>query len=889
MAFNPFHRFRKHQKAIFAVLAIICMFVFILQFASGRGDPLNRMIERFGLGRARGDMVTTLYGKKVHEGDLQTLTQQRQAASDFLQFVSEQAHSDALRENSAIFTKGDDQQLASLLTVYFQASGLLRTSGLPRGEALFKEITQWLRQASGMQSILETFAKQPEKAKAVKTLVRALEYLAWKYDPKLPKDDLYFGGTTNREDLLDFMVWQHQADKLGISLDEEAIIKQINQEAGGRDVLEGKKFADEPLVRAFLINRKSRAVANSEDLLNALREEFRVALAQEALVGVEAGARAYRSGFAQTPSPHQVPAAGTPDEFLKYYRDQRTTLNVGLLPVAVKDFVSRVEAQPTEEDLRRLYERYKSQEPVPDRREPGFKKPRRIKVEYVTAKVDSPLYRKLADRGLTIQEQLLRFASPLTTPAGGGAGWAAAAAAPFLLPPEPELYPRYETYREQIRPWNDPFRLTPSELHDSSIQRPENAASTVAQLLGSAGTGGSVLSAPATFMATGTMAEVRDSLKFHVALLMSNPSPTPFTAFALVEPFTPKVLPLDVVKPQLREKVVDELAPQFAEANLRALGTELNKLKAKPAEARAFLEKLKEKDIFLDSPIVSTDKLETVYTVADDPKLKPFKEAYEKFRDNNAQGPMAGQLPDFAHRLFAPPGAYDAQFAVFSFTGPTTDPYLFWLSENEKAEEQPFNKVRSEVEAAWKLQEARPLAVAEAERIKKELLDKKLTIKDDIEKFLTDQKQGKPVYLNNVARLVPIRSALPGRTEYERYRPPASEVPHPPLTFVRQLLALEKPGDAVVLKDAPEKTVYVAVLLVPRDDRRNFKEFADLYEKTPDGDSLYQSWFMEDRRREFRRRVLEQLRAEAGALDAEGRFVVNENLKNRGESSEPLE
>ena len=35
MAFNPFHSFRKHQKVIFAVMTIICMFVFVLQFGRG--------------------------------------------------------------------------------------------------------------------------------------------------------------------------------------------------------------------------------------------------------------------------------------------------------------------------------------------------------------------------------------------------------------------------------------------------------------------------------------------------------------------------------------------------------------------------------------------------------------------------------------------------------------------------------------------------------------------------------------------------------------------------------------------------------------------------------------------------------------------------------------
>jgi hypothetical protein len=885
MAFNPFHRFRKHQKAIFAVMAIICMFVFILQF--GRGDVIERMMRFVGYNRARGDVVTTLYGKNVYEGEIQTLGQQRQAASDFIQFVIEQGYSDALRENSALFTKADDAQMASMSNLYLQALVSLHGAA-PRREDLYRQATDGIRQAEGMRSILETFAKQPDKAKAAKVLVGALEYQAWKYDPKYPKDELYFGGTTKTEDLLDFLVWQHQADKLGITLDEKAVRDASNREAGGRLVLEGNKFADEQLVKAFLTNKKSRAVTSSADLLDALKTEFRVALAKEELLGVEAGARGDRASFQRTPSPHQMAAAGTPDEFLQYYRDQRTTLNVGLLPIAVKDFVGRVEAQPTEADLLRLYERYKGQEPAPDRREPGFKEPRRVKVEYVTAKTDSPLYKKLADRALTIQENLLRFAPPLTTPAGGGAAWAASAAAPLSLPPEPELYPEYEIYRDRIRPWNDPFRLTPSELHDSSIQRPENAASTLAQLLGSAATGGSALSAPATFVATGTLAEVRDSLKFHAALLLANPSPTPFATVALVEPFTPKALPLEVVKPQLREKLVENMAPRYALANLSALATELGKLKSRPAEAKAFLEKLKEKDIYLDSPIVSSDKLETVYTVADDPKLRPFKEEYERFRANNPRDPRTGRpLPEFAVRLFAPSDKYDADFAAYPTTPfSNADAYLFWLSDNVKAHERPFNEVRSEVEAAWRLQEARPLALAEAERIKKELLAKNLTVKDDIEKFLNDQKQGKPININNVARLVPIKSPLPGRTEYERYRPPAADVPYPPSNFVRQLLALEKPGDAVVIKDAPEKTAYVAVLLVPRDDRRNFKEFADLYEKTPNDDALWSSWFMEDRRREFRRQVMDQLRAEAGQVDADGQFVLNPDLKKRGESSD---
>src|SRR6266581_441946 len=68
MAFNPFHTFRKHQKVIFAVMAIVCMFVFVLQF--GRGDLFERAAGWFGGGKQKDPVVATVYGKKVYAKDL---------------------------------------------------------------------------------------------------------------------------------------------------------------------------------------------------------------------------------------------------------------------------------------------------------------------------------------------------------------------------------------------------------------------------------------------------------------------------------------------------------------------------------------------------------------------------------------------------------------------------------------------------------------------------------------------------------------------------------------------------------------------------------------------------------------------------------------------------
>src|SRR4051794_30575079 len=98
MAFNPFHRFRKHQKAFFAVLTIICMFVFVLQIGFGRADPLTRLMDAFGAGRMRGEYVITLNSRKIYERDLTRAERGRQAANMYLRGVMELARESSFQE-----------------------------------------------------------------------------------------------------------------------------------------------------------------------------------------------------------------------------------------------------------------------------------------------------------------------------------------------------------------------------------------------------------------------------------------------------------------------------------------------------------------------------------------------------------------------------------------------------------------------------------------------------------------------------------------------------------------------------------------------------------------------------------------------------------------------
>src|SRR5262249_48598902 len=172
-------------------------------------------------------VVTTLYRKDIREADLQQLTQRRRTASEFIQTLCLYGHRSALDETSALFTKPEDAQLASLRntfdeTRFFFQFGTARVElfGTPRN-LVYKTIVQQIREVEMMRSVLD-FTKRAEPAKAIKALLAALEFEAYRYDPKLARDEFYFGGTPKTEDLLDFLVWQHQADQLGIVLDEQA-------------------------------------------------------------------------------------------------------------------------------------------------------------------------------------------------------------------------------------------------------------------------------------------------------------------------------------------------------------------------------------------------------------------------------------------------------------------------------------------------------------------------------------------------------------------------------------------------------------------------------------------------------------------------------------------
>ncbi|MFO0846731.1 MAG: hypothetical protein U0797_30940, partial [Gemmataceae bacterium] len=369
MAFNPFNWFRKNQRVIFAVLTIIIMFLFIGSF--GRGDLVDQATRYFGGGRASGPVVTTLYGKKVREGDLLKMATNRRLASNFLFATAWDAHARVCADllKGQLQSTAPDNPLSGLREIVQSAqqrTGIgLFTSRVP-ANFLRIQIEQELNRLEEIAS-RDKVKDDPERLELVRRVATILGFQFWLTGPNQIREafnfaqsmmmgarnrafpaTLYFGGGDQVEEMLDFALWRHQADRLGVLLSDRDVAREVNAEAAGFEVLEpGVAFESNRSVTSFMANQPGVAQATSRDLLEGLREEFRVVMTQASLLGEEPGARAYRLALGATSSP----ALATPDEFLNYFREARTTLRVKLLTVPVSAFLDKVQEKPTEAEL----------------------------------------------------------------------------------------------------------------------------------------------------------------------------------------------------------------------------------------------------------------------------------------------------------------------------------------------------------------------------------------------------------------------------------------------------------------------------------------------------------------------------------------------------------
>lgn len=176
----------------------------------------------------------------------------------------------------------------------------------------------------------------------------------------------FFGGLKQR-DLIDALILQKEADRLGMPADAVVGREWLRAVSGGR--MNRETFAQ--LYGAFSND------VTQEQLLADLANQVRLAkvrmLPGEPLV--------------------------TPYDAFRAYRGQNERVAAKLVGFPVADFLDKT-GEPSGADVQALYDKYKDVLPDPDLPTPGFKIPRRVQVEFVTADVAARAHairEKLAD------------------------------------------------------------------------------------------------------------------------------------------------------------------------------------------------------------------------------------------------------------------------------------------------------------------------------------------------------------------------------------------------------------------------------------------------------------------------------------------------------------
>jgi hypothetical protein len=920
MAFNPFQRFRKHQKTFFAVMLIVCMFVFILQF--GAGDIFSRGMQWFGSYRERGTYLVSLHGTSIYSGDVARLERQRTLASDFLGIIRGNCQQKAQTEDFAILDKieGIDRQMKIRglsdnqrfrdLSARLDRQPEQRTQMLNLYRQIFpnfryigpdQQLASIGADIRTVESLLQTPGLKTEEMRALGDQICILQTEAWSRDPSRPRDEYYFGGTKKTEDLLDFWLWRYQADRLGIQLTEADVIKAIAAEFNGRPISDdllkaNKSFVNNDLVRAFLSSHQhNRGVhpMTPPELLSALTDEFRVVMAQEALLGAEPGIRAYRGAAVGISHIDHSPSAPTPDQFLDYFRRNQTRLSVAILPLAVERFVSEVKGAPNEEDLKQLFKKYRDQEPSPDRDRPGFKTPRKVRVQYVSGNADLPYYQQ-AGQVMAVHPGLLRVLMPATlrVPTVGGVGpaWGATALWPLFM--RDAIEEEYKTYKiiQNQEPWLDQYFYR--GVHEVSVLRPGTIGLAIGQVLINAGlnTGPfpTSISAGASLIGGATIYEERprrNMLEAHLLALTAIPSPPGALGVSgalRILPWMPDVVDRKTLEGTFfQREVKEQLAPALVRQNLATFEKELRERKRKPEEAAKHVETAI-KQFGLESRFRSMKEPRDRYSLGGDPEMQPFRAAFDL-----ATLGRAGKL-DFADMFFVTTGTFEPQrWPGFPET------YIYWRVEDIKARE-PGNlaEVRGQVEAAWRFLEARGQARKRAQGILEALHklpeNKRVDSRDQLVRWLRDYKEEKKLEginpddvfeLNDVSRLVDARlQPLARGKTYQLYQPPESRIAYPRPNFADQLLQhLQQRGDTVLLSDMPEQYFYVAVLQLRSSP--TLEEFASVYANsgTPFGNPLWRDALLVDFADQYRHRFLYQMRLDAAGpdkIDLDGRLKL---------------
>ena len=231
-----------------AAILMICMVTFV--FCTGiKGDMQDRLL---ALIRPRGTAVATVGGHSVTREDLQKLKMQRNLADEIMRRCA-------------------DHAFKTLQEKIFELSKDTKNDGPNRAQQMVI--------LDNMRTSLAQRKSRPR----------------------------YFESGTKFDDLLEFKLWQAQADKMEIQLEPEDVKYLVNVEFYNREV---RLLDDQAFFQVQRESQRNHPDVNNAYVLRAIGEEFRVQMAQLAVMKAQPASFFFRcrkmKGCRRPNSPSQM-------------------------------------------------------------------------------------------------------------------------------------------------------------------------------------------------------------------------------------------------------------------------------------------------------------------------------------------------------------------------------------------------------------------------------------------------------------------------------------------------------------------------------------------------------------------------------------------------------
>ncbi|MFO0826476.1 MAG: hypothetical protein U0792_25715 [Gemmataceae bacterium] len=749
MAYNPFNIFRRNQKAIFAVLTVFIMIMFTLSSGVAGGDFFDWLPRWLGT-KGKRDIVCTIDGTKIYERDLtdpgRGLRYRRVMANKYMSLAAmmtlERLESQVIEQLNRMSPE-PRQMMERIITMERQLNN-------PQfAQFAFQFQRQMHEQVQALATSPTAKPEDKEVAQAKLLSIRIGEAL--RQAQMSGGGEQYFGLAPNRTqtDLLNFMLWQKKADQLGIRFTTDDVKALIEREFYG-------SFGSSSQVAVQKSMAQNMPGFTMDACLKAVGEEMRVRTAQIAVLGgdVHTGRGSNYGGF---------PAFNTQFDAFEFFREQTSPTTYAVIPVSAEKYLSKI-ADPNlsdpkvKEELRNLYQQYKDEEPNPAKETPGFREPRKVRVEFFSVNGSEPYYTQLAEQSLKVGEPVAKTGSMLTVPVFGlSPAYLATAVAPVavkdaLVEEEYELkHARMHRSEVDLR-WSksagSPFLTEPlGLLLDTSVVRPGNLGVAAGALGGQLAGFGNPFAAAAV-MGTGPIAyEIRDRIKAGIPLILgATPTLGGFNTLMGGEiayrTMVPKPISIDAYRGELTKELVARNARELALKDVQKFIEEVSKLSDNgKAKDKAAAQKFIDEFVARRGLKVEGNQLpRSEWNIEEDPALLPLLLAQrESLRA--AAGPHSrfnrGYVP-FGERFFwstnpfsggrspslgtLAPMPYPNERPFPEEELKTKPQYVVWRKTEDAAKprlwsDDPNSDILKDVVRAWKWKKARETAKAEAEQL----------------------------------------------------------------------------------------------------------------------------------------------------------------------------